>query len=256
MFIIRYIARLLVTTTFLLSGSAIAANYSDWWYEPAKSGTGFNIGHQGDKIFISGFLYDVDSEPTWVVIGCTLSNTVATGEVRAWRGPYYGGPFSATPVVSEVVGTGTITFSSEDTALLEFTINGNPISYNLSRFNFAPVALAGTFMGYRFESVSSCAQETFPDDEVDVEVVENGSAITIRIDNFFDGLCEFSGTRTQSGNGVLAQGEVRCEKNFDEGTWTLSSIRKVDEGSFFAHMNVSLTNRPCTYSHTFAWVDG
>ena len=250
------IGQLLVRLSIALLLAAVtpakSANYNEWWWEPARSGNGFNVGHQGNTLFIAGFLYDVYSEPTWVVITATLSNKVATGEVRAYRGPYFGGPFGATPVTSAPVGTAMMTFMNEELAQLQFTIDGKSLSYQLVRFNIAAIPLAGVFSGHRFGG-PSCAGETFADNKVDVIVSESGESLTVDIRDFFDGLCRFTGKKTQSGNGFIANGLVRCEKNFDEGNWALSSIRKIDDGLFTARMNVSLTNRSCTYSRTYVW---
>src|SRR3990167_7926115 len=59
----------------LLAAPAFAANYQDLWWNPAESGWGINITHQGDTMFATWFIYDAAGKPLWLV----MSNGVKSG---------------------------------------------------------------------------------------------------------------------------------------------------------------------------------
>lgn len=51
------------------TGSDVSYVFPDtgWYWNPAEGGRGFAIERQGDKIFLSGFLYESNGHPTWYV---------------------------------------------------------------------------------------------------------------------------------------------------------------------------------------------
>lgn len=66
MLITRSIQRLLASILLLSPGTLLAAPESGWWWNPAENGRGFSLEVQGATLFIAGYLYDADGNPTWV----------------------------------------------------------------------------------------------------------------------------------------------------------------------------------------------
>lgn len=95
-----------------IADSATAANYTDLWWNPAESGWGINLTHQGDTIFVAWYTYDTDGTALFLV--ASLLKTAA--------GAYTGDLYRATGPV------GAIHASAVGTATLDFT-NGNSATF-------------------------------------------------------------------------------------------------------------------------------
>jgi len=66
---------LLFVLTLGLSNSA-AASYQDWWWNPAQSGMGVNIGQQDNTIFAAWNLYGDDGKATFLSFSGTIIPTI------------------------------------------------------------------------------------------------------------------------------------------------------------------------------------
>ena len=104
------------------------ANYSDmWWVGKAEDGWGMSIQQHGNVQFNALYVYDSSGEPVWYVMPGGTWNAAFT----SYTGPIYQ-PVSAplnnySPaqfVVGASPGSVSITFTSDSTALLQYTING------------------------------------------------------------------------------------------------------------------------------------
>ncbi|QJR10806.1 hypothetical protein DSM104443_01875 [Usitatibacter rugosus] len=112
-------------------------NYQDLWWNPAESGWGLNVTHQGDVIFATLFTYGLDGRPAWYLM--------SRGEKRAdgsYAGDLYrttGSPFNAAPFVplsaADVtrVGGMSLTFSNGETGTLRYDIEGIAVTKAISR---------------------------------------------------------------------------------------------------------------------------
>jgi hypothetical protein len=114
--------------------------YQDLWWNPAESGWGLNIAHQGNILFITWFTYDTNGLATWFV-GPDLEKTGST----AYSGTLYrtsGPPMTASPwnpalVTRTPVGSATLTFSDGDNGTFAYTVNGNSAVKTITRQVFA-----------------------------------------------------------------------------------------------------------------------
>ena len=86
-----------------LSLPAFAANLSDLWWNPQESGWGANIVQQGEKAFVTLFVYGPDGEPTWLVSPDAAVRGYSAqglpwfeGTLYRVRGSWFGGAFDAT----------------------------------------------------------------------------------------------------------------------------------------------------------------
>ena len=104
-----------------------ATNYQGLWWNAQESGWGINFAHQGDTVFATWFTYNANNKPQWFII---LANKTATnvysGDVSTVTGPpFTSDPFPPNVTVETVVGTATLTFSTDgESATFEYTVNG------------------------------------------------------------------------------------------------------------------------------------
>jgi hypothetical protein len=120
---------------------AAATNYQDLWWNPAKSGWGINLAHQGNQIYATWYTYDVDRSPLWLASLMTAGGAgTYTGALLRFNGPAFSTvpyPPSAAPLT---VGNATLTFSNGNAAFWSYTIGSTSGSEPMSRFLFAEPA--------------------------------------------------------------------------------------------------------------------
>ncbi len=114
------------------------------------------------------------------------------------------------------------------------------------------LAIAGSYEGEKKGSTTGCEPSFFAVSPSDTTIMTDGNEIFIGQDDYFDGVCEFTGTYEQvSADRLSASGTFQCS-NFDEdsweGNWSSSTIRKTSDSSFYAKLDVSVSSRECDYS--------
>ena len=99
-----------------------AANYTALWWNPAESGWGINLNHQGDIIFATLFTYDSGGNAMWLVMSAGYKQSDGS-----YRGTLYrttGPPFNSdpfTPITAAnltEVGTMSLAFSGSQGTLV------------------------------------------------------------------------------------------------------------------------------------------
>jgi len=135
--------------TATLAGAPGPLNYSDmWWAGQAENGWGMSIQQHGNVQFISIYVYDGAGKPTWYVLPSGAWNANFTSYTGLLYQPASAPLNNYTPakfVVGASPGSITITFTSNSTATLQYTINGVSGQKTLSRQVFgsgiAPLAV-------------------------------------------------------------------------------------------------------------------
>ena len=123
--------------SFQAAGAA-PANYTSLWWNPAESGWGLNVNHQGSILFATLFTYAADGRDLWLVASALNAQPDGsfTGQLLRTSGP----PFNASPwpgIAFSVVGTMTLRFSSPEAGTLQYTFDGTPVSKTIVRQVFA-----------------------------------------------------------------------------------------------------------------------
>ena len=102
-------------------------NYQDLWWNPAESGWGVNITHQGDILFATWFTYDAAGQPAWFV----MSNGARSAGTQSWSGAIYhtsGPAFDArwdnTKVTVTPAGTASFDFADASHGTFTYTVDG------------------------------------------------------------------------------------------------------------------------------------
>ena len=112
-------------------------NYQDLWWNPAESGWGINLTHQGNIVFAALFTYTASGRDGWMV--ATNMGRQADG---SFTGPLYvttGPPFDTAPwrpITATPVGAMTLRFSSGEAGTLSYTANGINVTKNIVRQAF------------------------------------------------------------------------------------------------------------------------
>ena len=106
---------------------AEATNYQDdWWVtNGAEPGWGLNLVHQGNSIFATWYTYDVDGAPLWLSALAQRQGTsnVYSGTIYRSSGPHFD-DYDATKLVTNPVGTATLTFANGNAATFAYTTSG------------------------------------------------------------------------------------------------------------------------------------
>jgi hypothetical protein len=89
-------------------------NYQDLWFNPADTGWGVNIAHQGDIIFGTYFTYDASGKAEWFVVPDATKTGPGTysGTLARATGPSFARAWDASKVHVEAVGSGTFRFDA------------------------------------------------------------------------------------------------------------------------------------------------
>lgn len=118
-------------------------NYQDLWWGAAdgsQSGWGINIAHQGDVLFATWFTYGADRRGAWYVMsnGVKTGAGIYTGNLYRTRGPAFNAKqWDPAQVVATRVGSATFTFTTAESGLFAFTLDGVSRTLPLTRQVFA-----------------------------------------------------------------------------------------------------------------------
>jgi hypothetical protein len=123
--------------------AAGAANYGGlWWASPAgaEAGWGINLAHQGDVIFATWFTYDASGKGLWLAMTATKTpDDRYAGTLLQTTGPAFDVvPFQPERVRTFAVGTGTLTFGTDD-GTFAYTLNGVSQTKSITREVFGPL---------------------------------------------------------------------------------------------------------------------
>ena len=122
------------TSEAIATSRAGSVNYQDLWWNPAESGWGVNLTHQGTTLFATLFIYEAGGRDFWLVMsdGKRQANGSFTGDLFRTGGP----AFNASPFVGITVapvGIMTFTFQSGTSGTLVYTVNGVTITKQIQR---------------------------------------------------------------------------------------------------------------------------
>ena len=196
-----------------------AQSYQDWWWNPAQSGHGLNIGQQDNVLFVSWFTYDEQGQGMWLVTSGALAGKTYSGNWSRTTGPKLGTPFDPSQVATSTVGTVTITFSDLHHAKMDWMVNGKSGSVDLVRETWSPVTLNGSYYGRSTSIV--CGALVLDADSLTITVSSPpGAPQTMHV---FDvdshgKSCNFDGNVAKSGSLIHYNGAYTCTNMRGSGT--------------------------------------
>ncbi|MDR2031876.1 MAG: hypothetical protein LBP86_06435 [Azoarcus sp.] len=139
----------------LLALPAFAADYTDWWWDPAQNGMGFNIDQQGNTVAVAWYHFDSNRKSTYLVLAGELKNGQVSGALDRVTGPEPGPGYSANAVQHSSPGNATITFHGDNRATFAYNYDGKSGSIDLERFIFAVPETRGVYHGWWWDPEQS-----------------------------------------------------------------------------------------------------
>ena len=93
-------------------------NFQDLWFNPADTGWGVNIAHQGDIVFGTYFTYDANGKGEWLVVPDAMKSGTGTyaGTLARATGPAFDAAWDQSKVHVAAVGTATFRFAGSGAA--------------------------------------------------------------------------------------------------------------------------------------------
>jgi hypothetical protein len=211
------IKHLLLIAFLFISGSAHAINnYQDWWWNPAQSGMGLNVGQQNDTIFVAWFNYGDDTKASFLTMGGVLNGNTLSGTLYRGTGPVPGPNYNPAQVKQTAVGTATITFNSNNDATLTYSYDNKGGTMALQRFSFASPNLNQSWTVLNTSTTSGCTNSSLNGSTAKIQNIKSqmglGSNFTFSISDL-DGssLCIAAMSLQPSGSRGVAVGAAACE---------------------------------------------
>ena len=123
-------------------GTTTHGNYQDlWWAGAAENGWGMSITQHGGMLFAALFVYDAQGRPVWYVFpggSWNAARTEFSGALYHPTGSWFGNYDVSRFTVGPAVGNATLAFTGQDTATLNYTINGVSGTKTIQRQLFGP----------------------------------------------------------------------------------------------------------------------
>jgi len=118
-------------------GTAAPVNYQGLWWNPAESGWGVNLAHQGDLIYLTWYMYDASGKAWWLAMLATKSAPgTYTGDIFEVHGsPYDVVPYNVGAKSVATVGSGTLTFSSATVGTFSYTAKSIPGTKSIAKYS-------------------------------------------------------------------------------------------------------------------------
>ena len=152
--------------SYMAYPAGTAPSYEGLWWNPAESGWGLSIAHQGDVLFAVWYTFDRDGSPMWLVmpdarlIGDDMEGMMGMGmemmmgmtrNAPMYTGTLYRSSMSSKKLVMTEVGMGTLLFKDRDHAAFAYTVGNFSGSKNVSKMVFAaaPTCTLGGPKGLR-----------------------------------------------------------------------------------------------------------
>jgi len=207
-----------------MSGTAAAANYQDWWWNPSIVGAGINIGQQGNTIAAAWYLFDADGHPTFLTFAGQLVGNQVSGNL--YRTEVSGG------VATNSVGSATFTFTDDNTATLSYTLFGQPGSIVLNRFTYASPAISGIWEYSIKSTLTGCTipsnNGTYLDSARATINQDNNNNLSMTAYYASGAICVYNMTFNQTGSIANGQGSFSCNYGVS-GTASVARVRVVDD---------------------------
>lgn len=235
---LRHAACVLFAATSLLASPAYATSFttdqSDLYYIVTEQGWGMQLVQRGSVIFATLFVYGPTGAPTWYTATMDYtSNLTWTGQLIATTGTYFASPWNPGALTVNVVGTMTWQAPLVEGGTLTYVVNGVAVVKNVTRQSLVLDNFAGHFGGGIHSTITSCANPAF-DGTVEsfgiLNIVQNGSAISLQSLPLIGASCSYAGTLNQFGQmGVITNGNYNCTDG-TVGTFQASEMQVTRTG--------------------------
>ena len=240
----------LAATAFACGAGAVSTttDYTDLWYTASEPGHGLYIVQNANTIFLAMFVYGGDTLPRWYyasdVTPVNGSSTSWSGVLARNQGTSFAIPWNPAQLATFPVGTVTLNFTSPSQGTMTFTVDGFPVTQQITRFTFINETLAGVYAGGltgNLQCGSSPATALAAMDRLTVQHAPPGNPrfiVDFTNDAGLPATCTFNGTYAQQGkSGTVSNGSFACTGgSTSSGSFSLAEVT-VNRNGLSAHVN-------------------
>jgi hypothetical protein len=249
------LAAILVTAAL----SAKATDKTDLWWNPAESGWGMTIAHQGSTIFITMYVYGTDNQPTWYV-GTLLFQSTDSQGVNSWAGtwyrvtgPYYGVTFNPAAVNATQVGNVSYRELTVSTGQVTYNVGTTTVTKNVQRQTLqSNPSVNGNYAGAYFSTTSGCGTSSLNGTTSSfITMAVSGSPASTTLSILFGTTgttCTVAAPYTQSGRIGLITSPWSCSNGLSGNT----SIFEIEANENTISARFNATYNGCTEVGYFA----
>jgi len=199
----------------------VHANYTDLWYNPQESGWGANVVQQLETAFVTLFVYGPDGAPTWYV--ASEARVIAympgalplfTGTLYRTRGPWHGGPFDASKVSVQPVGTVWLEALAKDRLRITYDAEGSHVVREVVRQTWELPIAGGNYVGsFNLRQAAVSTGTPFGTLQFHADMllhVDGEGGAFLRADDSLGRRCEYRGAHRQTGKLATVNGDFAC----------------------------------------------
>jgi hypothetical protein len=250
----------LVVFGMIGNAGATSANtdVSDIWWKPTESGWGMQMVNTGTFVFATIYVYGPGGNPTWYtgqLDKTGAAQTTYSGPLFATTGPYFGGSFNPDAVNGRQVGTMTFVLTTVTSGQLTYSVDGVVVVKSVERQPLRLDDYNGSYSAVATTTVAGCGNATDNGNftsALTIDILQNGSAMTVTAKYADSSSCVYSGTYSQLGRMGQVSGTYACTWG-EIGTATIFEMSNVPF-MFTARLQSQSTNTGCTEAAEFAGV--
>ena len=197
--------------------NTFTTDLTDLWWNANESGWGVTATHQREVVFLTFFVYGVDSRATFYtgqasyVAQAGSGALIFRGPMYETTGPWLGVPFNPNLVTIRQVGTVTFT-AFVDAATLEYNIDNTFVNKSLTRQTFRNNDMTGSYAGVLRQTSAGCtntANNVTAESIVGVAIANSTTTFAMTT-NENGTICEYVGNYRQSGRMGSSSGTFSC----------------------------------------------
>ena len=231
------------------SATSFSVDNSDLWGNPVENGWGLQIIQRADVIFVTLYLYNPNSMPTWyaAVLNPNSGNNW-TGDLMQTSGPWFGTePFNQAAVTVTRVGAMTFTPTSARDAILSYSINGISKSKDIERITIRYENYTGNYIGivaYAAEGCPNPGDLGLYNNRINFSITQSGTSIAMMSQQQgTTAVCSSNGSYGQDGQfGNTRQVTSNCTDGSGAGAATTYSQMNVTASGVTMHFTAPSTN--------------
>jgi hypothetical protein len=215
-------------------------DYSDLWWTASESGWGLQLVRGGDVMFATMFVYDASMRPTFFTATLSMSGPAWTGALFETSGPFFASAsFDASKVTLRSVGALTFTPLAAESATIQYSVDGNNVSKNVTRQTLRFDNYSGTFPVTTQRVITHCPDASRNGERISQETIaiaHDGTVIAIDWPSS-QASCRYTGAYLQNGKLGAAQTTYTCSDG-EAGDFTVFEMTRHDgfiSGRFQGH---------------------
>lgn len=238
----------LLITFFSLPAIAVN-NVQDWWWNPAMSGMGINIGQQNATLTVSWYHYTDDGNATFLLVSGQLEGNRLEGPLMRSTGPAPSASFNPSQVKHTAVGTASIEFHTLNNATFSYNYDGKTGSFPIQRFTFKEEIVTGSWLYAGTIKRTNCKSGYYNgqiDDSGTAHISKSsGNNYTMTINSDYGESCQYNFSLDQGGSIMAGSGSLSCSWGW-KGILQVTRARTIDDFLLIEYATQITSGESCT----------